>query len=134
MDHRHDESLVAERRADADVDIGMQLERVLVIGGIDRRVRAQGPRAGGDEIGGEGQSRPLALELGGIAARCACTRRQIRLEQSRHMRRQREALAPCVRRRAGVRRCAARALKPAEAEGCSQAVPCRRVPFDVAAR
>ena len=41
MDHRHDETLVAERRADADVRVRVKLERVLV----ERRVHAPGARA-----------------------------------------------------------------------------------------
>jgi hypothetical protein len=55
VDHRHDQTLVAERRTHADVGIRMQLERVLVEGRIHRGVSEEGPGARRDEIGGVGE-------------------------------------------------------------------------------
>ena len=75
MDHRHDEPLVAERRADADVGVRMQLERVLVKGRVHRRMRRQRSCARGDEIGREREAdAPRRSYSAACRARCACTR------------------------------------------------------------
>ena len=67
-------------------------------------MRAQGPCAGGDEIGGEGEPRSLTLERGGMRAAVRQNTGQIRFEECRDMRSQREAARNVAARRLQVRR------------------------------
>ena len=90
MDHRHDETLVAERRADADVRVRVKLERVLVERRVQRRVREQGTRASGHEVGGEGEADALPLVFGRVTRAVRLHTSEIRLEHRGHVRRLRE--------------------------------------------
>jgi len=67
MNHGHDQALVAESRAHADVHVPVQFERIGMKGGVDFPLGAQSLYAGTDEISGQRQARAARFEFRGVA-------------------------------------------------------------------
>ena len=85
MNDGHDQTLVAKRRADADIDIGKQFQAFIVETAVDFGHGAQRRDRGFDEIGGIGQFYAPAFQAAAGFRPVRNNRRHIGLEHTGDM-------------------------------------------------